>query len=137
MRVLSFWIAGALVQVVALTSFILVSRTTWAWTGKPVVISLAILAIGLLLWREVRVSGIGTLFLLPVMLSFGWMLAVYALGVTAFPGLLSDSHLDIDFLLDSLRIFVDLTVMYGIATMVLFGLHRWLGCGRRPIAKSS
>jgi len=142
MRILRFGVVGVLVQAAALAAFILVSRSSWARTGKPLVMSLAVLAIGLVLWREIRCSsGIASLFWLPVVLSFGWLLAVEALGAVAFPGLLTDSHWDIDYLFDSVRILVDLTIVYGIATIALFVLHRgmrrWHRERTRPIVKPS
>jgi hypothetical protein len=73
MKLVQFSILGVVLQGTWLLAFVLVSRTSFAGLGKPLVITLACLSVALLLWVGVGYANNSTsVCLLPVMLG-GWL----------------------------------------------------------------
>jgi len=125
MKLIRFGIAGFLIQIGALWAFILISRTDYAPFGKPLVIVLAIVALGTLLWHEVRKTpSYAPLCLLPLVLSLGYLVAFHLLGLIGFRGLMKDLQFDIDYLWSILGVLVTVSLLYGIATTALALLAR-------------
>jgi len=72
MKLVFFAIVGLVVQGVGLTAFIVVSRSSVAPLGKPVIIGVAGLAVCALLWEGVRKSkGLLALCVVPSACSVG------------------------------------------------------------------
>jgi hypothetical protein len=126
MKIVQFSIFSVVLQGLLLSAFILVSRTTFAELGKPVVICLAFLSVGLLLWQGVRrASDFKSLCLLPVILAIGYVLAFHLVGEFFFPGLLRDVYLPHGaYLWSVLRVTLVLFLGYGIATAISAVLSR-------------
>jgi hypothetical protein len=126
MKLVQFSIFGMILQSVCLIAFILISRTTLADLGKPIVISLACLGVAFLLWRGVRnASGPTSLCLLPVVLAVGYIVAFHLVGIIGFRGLMRDIHPPYgEYLWSVLRVAVVLLVVYSIVTALLFAFKR-------------
>lgn len=126
MKLVQFSIFGIILQAVCLIAFILISRTTFADLGKPIVISAGCLSVGFLLWRGVRnASGPTSLCLLPVVLAVGYTIAFHLVGAIGFPGLMRDIHPPYgEYVLSVLRVALALLLAYGIITALLFTLTR-------------
>ena len=125
-KLIRFSILGIALQGTSLLVFVLISRTNLAALGKPSVISLAGLSVGILLWRGVRNATDSTsLFLLPLTLAVGYIIAFHLLGVIGFAGLLTDLHSPYDeYFWSVFRVTVGLFLLYGIATVLLFMVNR-------------
>jgi hypothetical protein len=125
-KLIRFSILGIALQGTSLLLFVLISRTNVAAVGKPSVISLAALSVGVLLWCGVRNAPDWiSLFLLPVTLAVGYILAFHLLGILGFSGLLNDLHSPYDeYFLSVFRVTVVLFLLYGIATILLFMVNR-------------
>lgn len=128
MKLAWFSLVGVVLQGFFLVAFILISRSPVAGPGKPVVVLLALLSVALLLWHGVRrTADVRSLWLLPVVLAVGYVVAFHVVGALGFPGLLSS--LDAPFgayLWSVLRVTVALLVPYGIATALLAVVSRAL-----------
>jgi hypothetical protein len=126
MKLAFFAIVGLVLQGVGLTAFIVVSRSSFASLGEPVVIGVAGLAVCALLWEGVRKSkGLLALCPLPVLLALGYDVAFHLLGVMGFPGLLSDASQPwLDYFLSVLHVTGILIVAYGLVTALFFALSR-------------
>jgi hypothetical protein len=126
MKLVTFSIFGIILQGVWLVAFILISRTTFADLGKPIVISIACLSVAFLLWRGVRSTNSPTsLCLLPVVLAIGYIIAFHLVGMIGFPGLIRDIHTPYsEYLWSLLRVAVVLLFVYGAVTTLLFGFDR-------------
>ena len=126
MKLLTSGILGVVLQGACLVAFVLTSRTSFADTRKPLVITLACLVVVLLLWRGVRnASNPASLCLLPVMLAVGYVVAFHLAGEVGFPGLLRDVHSPYSEYLGSVsRVTAILFFLYGIVTVLLFALKQ-------------
>ena len=126
MKLVQISILGLVLLGAGLAAFVFVSRTRFADLGKPFVIALAFLGVGLLLWRGVRnVSGVTYLFLLPAMLALGYIAAFHLVGEIGFPGLLRDVRpFTGGYVWSVLRVTSVVFCLYGIATALLFILNR-------------
>jgi hypothetical protein len=125
-KLIRFSVFGIVLQGASLLLFVLVSRTNVAAIGKPSVISLAALSVGILLWCGVRNAPDWiSLFLLPLTLAVGYIIAFHLLGVIGFPGLLNDLHSPYgEYFSSVFRVIVVLYLLYGIATILLFTVNR-------------
>ena len=126
MKLVQFGIFGIILQAVCLIAFILISRTTFAHLGEPIVISVGCLSVGFLLWRGVRnASGATSLCLFPIVLAVGYTIAFHLVGAIGFPGLMRDIYPPYgEYLWSVLRVTVVLLLVYGIITALLFTLTR-------------
>ncbi len=126
MKLLSFGILGLFVQGAGLAAFMVVSRSSLAPLGKPIVIVITGLAVCTLLWEGVRRSrGILAVCLLPVVLALGYVVAFHLLGLLGFPSLLADARQPwLDYLLPLLHVTGTLFVLYGLATPGFFAINR-------------
>lgn len=126
MKMVQFSILSVVLQGFLLIAFVLVSRTTFAELGKPLVICLALLTVGLLLWREVRrTRDFKFLCLIPFILAIGYIFAFHLVGEFVFPGLLRDVYLPYGaYLWSVLRVTLVLFLGYGMATAISAVLTR-------------
>src|ERR1035441_3418924 len=136
MKLFWFSILGLLIQGVDLASFMLVSRSSIASFGKPVIIVIIGISTCILLWEGVRRSKrILAVCLLPFTLAFGFVLAFHLLGLLGFFGLLSDAYPPwLDYFLSVLRVTCNLLVLYGLTTVLFFAVNRGFNRVKRPIA---
>lgn len=136
-KLVRFSILGIALQSTSLLVFILVSRTNLAAIGKPSVILLAGLSVVILLWRGVRNATDSTsLFLLPLTLAVGYIIAFHLVGMVGSAGLLSDVYSPYDeYFWSVFRVTVVLFLLYGIATVFLFMVNRAWHRGRKSESK--
>jgi hypothetical protein len=99
----------------------LISRTGFATPGKPLVISMAILTIGLLLWNAIKNStSWASLWPLPVVLAVGYVIGFFLVGQFVFRALLHDLYLINSFSGPSvLRVMLVLLLLYSLATILI------------------
>jgi hypothetical protein len=117
-------VAGLVVQAVCLALFGLVSRTGVAAIGKPIVYGLAFAGIVSIIWRAVaRRGGWVGLCLLPILLGFGYIVAFHLMGFIGLWSVPAPSRgaVGLDFDIAWL-----MAGIYGIATVVIFAVHRIL-----------
>jgi hypothetical protein len=124
MKPVRFGIAGVVLQGIFLAAFILISRTSIAAMGKPVVIGLALICMVVLLWQGVKEAQTrATLFRLPLLLALGYIIAFHVVGVLGFRGLLRDWDFSADYLMSVLRVTIIVFVLYAIGTALLYLLR--------------
>jgi hypothetical protein len=126
MKLLWFGILGLAIQGVGLAAFMLVSHSSDATLGKLTVVIITGLAVCALLWEGVRRSkGLLGVWLLPVLLTLGYVVAFHLLGVLGFPGLLSDAWPPwLDYFLGVLYVSGVLMAIYGLATLLFLAVNR-------------
>jgi hypothetical protein len=129
MNLLILGTIGLVTQFALLATFVSISRSGFASTGKPVVLVVAVVALGLIIWSGVkRARKITHVLALPLVLALGYLVAFYSLGLIAFPGLLSDATRSSDYIGSVLRVGTALLVIYAVATGLLYlfakSLHR-------------
>lgn len=120
-----FALLGTLIQGVFLSTFILVSRTTHAEIGKPLVMAAAFATMAVLVWRGTHLAKFRMVVLLPLILSLGYTAAFHLVGAFAFPGLLRDmSSAGLDYFISVLRVTFTVWVLYGVASSLMFFIDR-------------
>lgn len=119
---------GFLLQLLGIVAFILVSRTSEAALGKPVVIALVATFLVLLIWNSTKSLNLrGSLLYLPALLALGYIAAFHVVGFAAFHGLLRDWGISSDYFLSLLRTAVVAFALFAIAAALLLLLRRVIG----------
>lgn len=122
-----FCVVGMALQGMGLVAFILISRTSIATVGKPVVIALTLASVALLLWHSVKQAKTPmVIILLPALLALGYTVALHAVGAIGFRGLLRDIEFSTDYLLSVLRVTGIVFVLYVIGTTLLYFVGKML-----------
>ncbi|WP_301101440.1 hypothetical protein [Propionivibrio sp.] len=123
MKIVRLALLGVILQMILLTAFILVSRSTHAQLAKPLVMGMAITSMLGLFLHAVKVHTIRRLILLSGLLAIGYIFGFHILGMLYFPGLLKDfDGLSMDYLQSVLSVTVMLFVIYVITALGLFWL---------------
>ena len=132
MKYLKIGIAGIVLQAACLAVFIIVSRTSFAAIGKPVVIALTLLVMGVFLWRKVtRVAARRDLFVLSALLALGYAIAFHLVGAIGFPGLLRDLGALADYFVSVMRVTAIVFLLYAIGAWLLYLLNKALNAHKR------
>jgi hypothetical protein len=90
MHTLIFAAIGFVVQVIGLATFAAVANTSWSESGKPLVLGATMLAMALLLVIANRSYRFSRSVIQSALLTLGYLLAHYTLGILYFSGLLKD-----------------------------------------------
>ncbi|HKV49329.1 MAG TPA: hypothetical protein VJN69_14645 [Candidatus Acidoferrales bacterium] len=129
-RTASLSVAGIFVQAACLALFAFVSQSRIATLGKPLVYALAMAGIIYIIWHAVtQRSSWMSLCLVPIFLGLGYVAAWELVGAVLFKGLLWDVYAHSPSLNDiwlHLDIACLLAGIYGIATAIIFAVHKGL-----------
>lgn len=90
MHTLILTAVGFVVQVIGLVTFVALANTSWSESGKPLVLGATILGMALLLVIANRSYRFSRSVIQSALLTLGYVLAHYTLGMLYFSGLLKD-----------------------------------------------
>jgi hypothetical protein len=123
----AFGLIGLVTQLALLGAFVSISRTSFATTGKSVVVVAAFIALSLLLWFGVdRARKMTHILALPLILTLGYLVAFHVLGFFAFRSLLRDADGSAAYIGSIFRVGCAVLAMCSIATGLVYLLARSL-----------
>lgn len=123
-KLVRYYVAGTILQAMCLVAYIVISRSCFPVSGKPIVIFCSIICMLVFIWQGVNhMPSKGGLLLLPVFLALGYSIAFHLVGLM-FRGLLRDVNLSMEYMESVLAVTGVMLLLYAICTLLLYLLKQ-------------